>query len=215
MAHRFALNDTHDGYTAPYADWPRWERLIDVLALHGCNEVLVTAGQEAVYHRLLQDFGYTDDEARAWLPAPSHQPWWLLQNMSGYGGPLSPGLIGRRAALGRRIADRMRELGIAPVLPGYFGTVPDGFTARNPGARTVPQGTWNGLRRPDWLDPRTPSSPRWPPPSTGTRRSCSVRRTTSRWICCTRAAPPVTSRCRTPPAPSNRPCTPRTPARPG
>lgn len=76
--------------------------------------------------------------------------------MSGYGGPLSPGLIGRRAALGRRIADRMRELGIAPVLPGYFGTVPDGFTARNPGARTVPQGTWNGLRRPDWLDPRTP-----------------------------------------------------------
>lgn len=70
MAHRFALNDTHDGYTAPYADWPRWERLIDVLALHGCNEVLVTAGQEAVYHRLLQDFGYTDDEARAWLPAP-------------------------------------------------------------------------------------------------------------------------------------------------
>ncbi|MFE3943688.1 alpha-N-acetylglucosaminidase [Streptomyces sp. NPDC059118] len=156
VAHRFALNDTHDGYTAPYADWPRWERLIDVLALHGCNEVLVTAGQEAVYHRLLQDFGYTDDEARAWLPAPSHQPWWLLQNMSGYGGPLSPELIGRRAALGRRIADRMRELGMAPVLPGYFGTVPDGFTDRNPGARTVPQGTWNGLRRPDWLDPRTP-----------------------------------------------------------
>ncbi|MFE6662341.1 alpha-N-acetylglucosaminidase [Streptomyces sp. NPDC057697] len=156
VPHRFALNDTHDGYTAPYADWPRWERLIDVLALHGCNEVLVTAGQEAVYHRLLQDFGYDDAEARAWLPAPSHQPWWLLQNMSGYGGPLGAGLIGRRAALGRRIADRMRELGMAPVLPGYFGTVPDGFTDRNPGARVVPQGTWNGLRRPDWLDPRTP-----------------------------------------------------------
>ena len=42
-----------------------------------------------------------------------------------------------------------------PVLPGYFGTVPDGFAARNPGARTVPQGTWSGLKRPDWLDPRT------------------------------------------------------------
>ncbi|MFD4948081.1 alpha-N-acetylglucosaminidase TIM-barrel domain-containing protein [Streptomyces sp. NPDC058409] len=156
VAHRFAFNDTHDGYTAPYADWPRWERMLDVLALHGCNEVLVTAGQEAVYHRLLQDFGYTDTEARTWLPAPSHQPWWLLQNMSGYGGPLGPELIGRRAELGRRIADRMRELGMAPVFPGYFGTVPDGFVARNPGARVVPQGTWNGLRRPDWLDPRTP-----------------------------------------------------------
>ncbi|MFF9864229.1 alpha-N-acetylglucosaminidase [Streptomyces sp. NPDC013953] len=155
VPHRFAFNDTHDGYTAPYADWPRWERLIDVLALHGCNEVLVTVGQEAVHHRLLQDFGYSDAEARAWLPAPSHQPWWLLQNMSGYGGPLAPGLITRRAALGRRITDRIRELGMHPVLPGCFGTVPDGFAARNPGARTVPQGVWAGLRRPDWLDPRT------------------------------------------------------------
>ncbi|HET6856491.1 MAG TPA: alpha-N-acetylglucosaminidase, partial [Streptomyces sp.] len=155
VAHRFAFNDTHDGYTAPYADWARWERTIDVLALHGCNELLITAGQEAVYHRLLQDFGYSDAEARGWLPAPTHQPWWLLQNMSGYGGPLSPELIEKRAALGRRITDRMRELGMSPVLPGYFGTVPGGFAERNPGARTVPQGVWNGLARPDWLDPRT------------------------------------------------------------
>ncbi|GAA4922378.1 hypothetical protein GCM10023237_49130 [Streptomyces coeruleoprunus] len=44
---------------------------------------------------------------------------------------------------------------MAPVLPGFFGTVPDGFADRNPGARTVPQGVWAGLRRPDWLDPRT------------------------------------------------------------
>lgn len=156
VPHRFAYNDTHDGYTAPYADWPRWERHIDVLALHGCNEILVTPGQEAVYHRLLMDFGYSDTEARTWLPAPSHQPWWLLQNMSEYGGPLSPALIERRTALGRRITDRMRELGMHPVLPGYFGTVPDGFVARNPGdARVIGQGGWNGLRRPDWLDPRT------------------------------------------------------------
>ncbi|MFF8367789.1 alpha-N-acetylglucosaminidase TIM-barrel domain-containing protein [Streptomyces lydicus] len=155
LPHRFALNDTHDGYTAPYANWPRWERLIDVLALHGVNEVLVTPGAEAVYHRLLTGFGYSDAEARGWLPAPSHQPWWLLQNMSGYGGPVSAELLGKRAELGRRICDRLRALGMRPVLPGYFGTVPDGFAARNPGARTVPQGTWSGLRRPDWLDPRT------------------------------------------------------------
>ncbi|MFF8811949.1 alpha-N-acetylglucosaminidase [Streptomyces pactum] len=157
LRHRFAFNDTHDGYTAPYADWSRWERMIDVVALHGCNEMLVTTGQEAVYQRLLRDFGYSDEEARAWLPAPSHQPWWLLQNMSGYGGPMSQELIDRRAELGRRITGRLRELGMAPVLPGYFGTVPEGFAERNPEARTVPQGDWAGLRRPDWLDPRTPA----------------------------------------------------------
>ncbi len=156
LPHRFALNDTNDGYTAPHADWPYWERTIDVLALHGCNEVLVIAGMEAVYHRTLMDLGYTDAEARAWLPAPAYQPWWLLQNLSGYGGPLSTALIDRRAALGRRIADRLRELGMAPVLPGYYGHVPTGFAERYGGdAHVVPQGTWHGFQRPDWLDPRT------------------------------------------------------------
>ncbi|WP_422396925.1 alpha-N-acetylglucosaminidase TIM-barrel domain-containing protein [Streptomyces gobiensis] len=156
VPHRFALNDTHDGYTGPYADWPRWERLIDVMALHGCNEVLVTPGTEAVYHRLLRGFGYRDSEVRAWLPAPSHQPWWLLQNMSGYGGPVSPELLDRRVELAQRIVRRLRELGMSPVLPGYFGTVPDDFTKRNPRGRTIPQGQWAGLKRPHWLDPRTP-----------------------------------------------------------
>ncbi|GGZ10344.1 alpha-N-acetylglucosaminidase [Streptomyces poonensis] len=156
LPHRFALNDTNDGYTAPYADWAYWEREIDLLALHGCNEVLVIAGMEAVYHRVLKDFGYSDAEARAWLPAPSHQPWWLLQNLSGYGGPLSPELIDKRARLGRRIADRLRELGMAPVLPGYYGHVPKEFVERNGGdAHVVPQGVWHGFERPDWLDPRT------------------------------------------------------------
>ncbi|MGW7516883.1 alpha-N-acetylglucosaminidase [Streptomyces sp. NPDC054796] len=155
VPHRFALNDTHDGYTAPYADWPHWERFIDVLAVHGCNRVLVTVGSEAVYHRLLKDFGYSDAEARAWIPAPSHQPWWLLQNMAEYGGPISAGLLKRRTELAQRIVERMRELGMSPVLPGYFGTVPGDFAKRNPGGRTIPQGTWNGLPRPAWLDPRT------------------------------------------------------------
>ncbi|WP_461010013.1 alpha-N-acetylglucosaminidase [Streptomyces capparidis] len=155
VPHRFALNDTNDGYTTPYGDWAHWERLIDVLALHGCNEVLVVAGQEAVYHRVLQEFGYSDAEARAWIPAPSHQPWWLLQNLSGYGGPATPELLARRTELGQRIVARLRALGMEPVLPGYFGHVPDGFTDRNPGSRVVPQGNWHGFKRPDWLDPRT------------------------------------------------------------
>ncbi|MGW6530153.1 alpha-N-acetylglucosaminidase TIM-barrel domain-containing protein [Streptomyces venezuelae] len=156
LPHRFALNDTNDGYTAPYADWTYWERMIDVLALHGCNEVLVIAGAEAVYRKVLTEFGYSDAEAGAWLPAPSHQPWWLLQNLSGYGGPLSDRLVADRVALGRRIVRRLRDLGIAPVLPGYYGHVPDGFVERNGGdARVVPQGVWHGFKRPDWLDPRT------------------------------------------------------------
>ncbi|MEB3959983.1 alpha-N-acetylglucosaminidase [Streptomyces kunmingensis] len=157
VPHRFVLNDTNDGYTGAYHDWSYWERELDVLALHGFNEVLVYAGADALYHRVLTRFGYGEAELREWIPSPAHQPWWLLQNMAGpAGGPVSRGLLAQRARLGRRIATRVRELGMKPVLPGYYGTVPPGFADRNPGAHVVTQGDWYGYRRPDWLDPRGP-----------------------------------------------------------
>ncbi|WP_428951485.1 alpha-N-acetylglucosaminidase [Streptomyces sp. cg35] len=157
VPHRFVLNDTNDGYTGAYHDWAYWERELDVLALHGFNEVLVYVGADALYHRVMAGFGYADGELRQWIPFPAHQPWWLLQNMAGPAGdPVPAGLLAARARLGRRIADRIRELGMEPVLPGYYGTVPPGFAERNSGAHMVAQGDWCGYRRPDWLDPRGP-----------------------------------------------------------
>ena len=153
---RFALNDVDDGYSDAYLDWSGWEHKIDLLALRGINEVFMPVGAEEVYRRVFREFGYGDEALRAWIPAPAHQPWWLLQNMSGFGGPASPQLFEQRAELGRRIAARLRELGIQPVFPGYFGTVPPGFAEKQPGAALVPQGEWVGFRRPDWLDPRDP-----------------------------------------------------------
>ncbi|MET9746730.1 MULTISPECIES: alpha-N-acetylglucosaminidase [Streptomyces] len=155
VPHRFALNDTDDGYSGAYRDWASYEKQIDLLALRGVNEVFVQMGADAVYYETLQEFGYSEKELRAWIPGPAHQPWWLMQNMSGFAGPVSERLIADRAALGRRIAHRLRELGMTPVLPGYYGTVPPGFTERNPGGTVVPQGEWVGFERPDWLDPRT------------------------------------------------------------
>lgn len=153
--HRFALNDTNDGYTGPYWTWEQWERLIDVLALHGINEVLVYTGAEAVYEETFRRFHYSAEELRAWLPTPAHQPWWLLQNMYGWVGPsVSQHLIDSRVQLGAKIAQRLRELGMKPVFPGYFGTIPVDFAQKNPGARVISQGKWAGMNRPDWLDPR-------------------------------------------------------------
>ncbi|MBD0423185.1 alpha-N-acetylglucosaminidase [Streptomyces sp. TRM S81-3] len=155
VPHRFALNDTDDGYSGAYRDWASFEKQIDLLALHGVNEVFVQMGSDAVYYETFQEFGYSGDELRSWIPGPAHQPWWLMQNMSGFGGPVSERLLKDRAELGRRIADRLRELGMTPVLPGYFGTVPPGFTEKNPTGPVVPQGDWVGFERPDWLDPRS------------------------------------------------------------
>ncbi len=151
--HRYMYNFTQFGYTSPYWDWPRWEREIDLLAAKGMNLVLVTVGQEAVWYDTFREFGYSDAEIRQWIVLPGHQPWQWMANMSSFGGPVSAGLIERRAALGRRVVDRMRSLGITPVLPGFGGMVPGGFAAKNPGANVVPQGDWVGFDRPDWLDP--------------------------------------------------------------
>ncbi|MCC3766652.1 alpha-N-acetylglucosaminidase TIM-barrel domain-containing protein, partial [Streptomyces sp. UNOC14_S4] len=102
VAHRFVFNDTNDSYAGPYRGWDYWEHEIDVLALHGFNEVLVYTGADAVYHLTFKEFGYSDTELREWLPGPAHQPWWLMQNMASFGGPVSPPLLARRPALARR-----------------------------------------------------------------------------------------------------------------
>lgn len=153
VQHRFALNDTDEGYTDPYEDWEHWQRKIDVLAMHGINEVLVYPGQEAVYEKTFEDFGYSASEMRKWIPQPAHQPWWLLQNMSGYPNPIPQSVIDKRVTLGKKIADRLRKLGMTPVFPGYYGTVPFHFNEKNPGAHIVPQGNYHTFQRSDWLDP--------------------------------------------------------------
>jgi alpha-N-acetylglucosaminidase len=156
-AHRFIQNDTVDGYTQPYADFAMWEEWIDSWALHGLNEVFLSVGTDAVYYQLFQEFGYSRADLRSWIPQPAHQPWWLLQNLSGNDTPLTERQLADRARLGKRIVSRFIELGIRPVLPGYYGTVPGDFAQRNPGSNVVPQGTWcYAYQRPDWLDPNDP-----------------------------------------------------------
>lgn len=215
VPHRYALNDTDEGYSGAYRDFASYQHDIDLMALHGVNEVFVPTGAEYPYYRALQEFGYDAAELRDWIPAPAHQGWWLLQNLSHFAGPVSEQLIEARATLGSRISGHLRSLGMAPVLPGFFGTVPPDFAARNDGAVTVPQGRWVGFDRPDWLDPTGPVFPVWPPPTTGSSRSGSVPATCSRWTCCTRAGFPAQSTSRLPPGPSSRPWTPRIPAPPG
>jgi alpha-N-acetylglucosaminidase len=154
--YRYAYNYCTHGYTMAWWDWPRWERELDFLALKGVNLALVIEGQEQVWIDAYAAFGYTAAEVRRWLCLPSHQPWQYMSNMEDYGGPVPPVVIERRAALGRKIVARMRELGMEPVLQGYYGMVPSDFRTRFPQAKVHPQGDWNEVQRPDMLDPLDP-----------------------------------------------------------
>lgn len=50
--------------------------------------------------------------------------WWLMGNLEGWGGPVSDTLIEQQKELQQKILGRMRELGIEPVMQGFYGMVP-------------------------------------------------------------------------------------------
>ena len=154
--YRYALNQNTDGYTMPYWDWPRWEHEIDVLALSGISAMIVERGMDTVLYETFREFGYSDLEIRSWITQPAHQNWQLMGNLCCFNGPISRALMQKRVKSAQQIVARLRELGITPVLPGFYGIVPADFDKKFPAAHVIPQGDWAGFTRPGWLDPRDP-----------------------------------------------------------
>lgn len=152
---RVAYNVTVAGYTTPYFDWAQWEAELDLLAAGGINAAQITLGQELVYLDTLTRFGYSEEEILGWLGPPSHQAWLWLNSIQNFGRGTTRALVEKRAELARTVIQRMRELDITPILPGFSGAVPPEFGERN-GAHVIPQGLWfmdvAGPERPDWLD---------------------------------------------------------------
>ena len=153
---RYALNQNIDGYTAPYWSWTRWEHEIDILALSGINAMIVERGMDYVLYETFRDAGYSDAEMRSWIAQPAHQNWQLMGNLCCFAGPISTKLMQKRVASARQIIARLHELGITPVLPGFYGIVPADFQKKFPHAHVIAQGEWAGFVRPGWLDPRDP-----------------------------------------------------------
>lgn len=152
-SYRYYLNYCTFGYSMTTWTWERWQQEIDWMALRGINMPLQIVGLEAVWRKfLMEDCGYTEQDAEAFIPGPAFTAWWGMNNLEGWGGTSNNNWYKRQARLARQITDRQRELGMQPVLPGFSGMVPSNFTTHTGIATDKAEG-WCGFQRPYILDP--------------------------------------------------------------
>lgn len=149
---RYALNYCTYNYTASFYTWADWERELDWMALHGVNQMLVAGGMEAVWQNVMRRLGFSDEETARFIPGPAYTAWWLMGNLEGQGGPMPQSQIDVRKELTKKMLQRMEELGIEPLMPGFFGMVPSTLKAKS-SAHIAVQGKWISFTRPDIMDP--------------------------------------------------------------
>ena len=163
--YRYYLNTCTFGYSMTSWTWKRWQQEIDWMALHGINMPLQLVGLEEVWRKFLTmeeggKYGYTDEEAKAFVAGPAFIAWWAMNNLEGWGGTASGTKSGgtwdgaggvqddawyvRQKNLAKQITDRQRELGMQPVLPGWSGMVPTNFASKSGYATRDNGGKWAG-----------------------------------------------------------------------
>ena len=141
---RYFLNVCTFGYTTPYWDWKRWEKEIDLMALHGINMPLATVASEAIAERVWKKMGLTDEDIRQFFTGPAYLPWHRMGNLNTWNGPLSANWHSQQIALQHKILERMRLLGMHPITPAFAGFVPEGFVKVHPEVR-VKHFEWGGF----------------------------------------------------------------------
>mgnify|MGYP004506565007 CR=1 FL=1 len=157
FGYRYALNYCTYNYSYSFYDWNDWERELDWMALHGVNLMLAPLGCELVWANVLRQYGFSDAEIENFVAGPGYTAWWLMGNLQGWGGPMSRDMMESRADMQRRIMARMKELGIEPVLQGFWGMVPTALAEKYPSAKIADQGMWGRVfQRPAVLLPDDP-----------------------------------------------------------
>lgn len=157
FALRTYLNPCTFGYTSVWWDWSRWEQEIDWMAVHGVDTPLAMEGQEYVWRALWREEGLSETDIADGFSAAPFLPWQRMGNIAGYRAPLSAGWIEKKHDLQKRILERMRALGMKPVLPAFAGYVPKAFAERHPEARIYQMREWEGFPGTYWLDPSDPA----------------------------------------------------------
>ena len=151
--YRYFFNYCTYGYSMPWWNWDRWEKMIDYMALQGVNMPLAIIGQEAVWQKVYKELGMSNQQIKDFFVGPAHLPWGWMGNIDGVGGPLPDNWIKQRAELQKRILKRMRLLGMKPVLQGFTGHVPEALKEIYPESNIFQIEDWAGIPGTMFLDP--------------------------------------------------------------
>ena len=173
-AYRYDFNTCTFSYSMAFWTWERWQQEIDWMALHGINAPLNLVGLDVVTLKFLRELGVSENDINAYIAGPGFIAWCAMNNLEGWGGTINSPSTGvdmsgnpnwwytRQEQLCRNMLQRMRELGMQPVIPGFSGQVPNcitkytinGFSSGD----VINNGTWaGGYTRPDILKPNTES----------------------------------------------------------
>ncbi|QTD36380.1 alpha-N-acetylglucosaminidase [Polaribacter batillariae] len=157
FTYSYYLNYCTFNYSMAFWDWERWEKEIDWMAMNGVNLPLAIVGVESVWKKTLERLDFTEQEINEFIPGPAFNAWWLMGNLEGWGGPISDEYIEQQATLQKKILSRMKELEMSPILPGFYGMVPNTLKNKYPEADVRDQGHWaGGFKRPAFLSPTDP-----------------------------------------------------------
>lgn len=176
--YRYDFNTCTFSYSMAFWTWDRWQKEIDWMALHGINAPLNLVGLEVVTRKFLEELGVSEADIDAYIAGPGFMAWFAMNNLEGWGSTVNATDVTmsgnpdwwytRQEQLCRDMLQRMRELGMQPVIPGFSGQVPNCIvnyaTTINSNVGTfssgdvINNGTWaGGYTRPDILNPSSSS----------------------------------------------------------
>ena len=173
--YRYDFNTCTFSYSMAFWTWERWQQEIDWMALHGINAPLNLVGLDVLWRNILKDkrIGYSDAEIAEYVAGPGFIAWFAMNNLEGWGGTINSPQTGvemhgnpdwwytRQEQLCRDMLQRMRELGMQPVIPGFSGQVPNSMAGKTisgiNASHIINNGSWEGYTRPDIINPATDS----------------------------------------------------------
>ncbi|CAG5128887.1 unnamed protein product [Candidula unifasciata] len=140
---RYYQNVCTLSYSMAFWQWDRWEQEIDWMALHGINLPLAFIGQEAIFQTVYLSLGFTQADLNEFFAGPAFLAWGRMGNLRGWGGTLPQMWITNKLLLQHQILERMRSLGMIPVLPAFAGHVPSAITRVFPQANVTRSPLWS------------------------------------------------------------------------